>query len=265
MPKTVIVSGASGGIGFAIARFLQDSGYRVYGLSRSYPKEKYGFTHLLCDITDESQVRSSLKQIVEASDSIDALINCAGMGISGAVENTDPAQIRQMFDVNLFGTFRLTQELIPHLRKHPGSKILQIGSVAGCLPIPFQTYYSATKSAINAYTQGLRMELRPFGIQVGAILPGDTKTGFTAHRQKTNIGTEGPYGDRIRRSVERMERDEQQGKDPETVARTVAKLLRKKTVPVFTAVGFSYRLFLFLNRILPSRFVTWILNQMYGK
>jgi len=265
MSKTVIVSGASSGIGLVTAQLLQKSGYQVFGLSRSYPKEKVEFTHLVCDITDETQIRSAISKIACSSGGVFALINCAGIGISGAVEFTDPAQIRSLFDVNLFGAFRLTQEVIPHLRNQRGAKIIQIGSVAGVLPIPFQTYYSATKSALHAFTQGLRMELRPFGIQGGAILPGDTKTGFTAHRQKSDLGAEGPYGDRIRRSVERMERDEQQGKDPETVARTVVKLLRKKTIPVFTAVGFSYRLFLFLNRILPSRFVTWILYQMYGK
>jgi short-subunit dehydrogenase len=265
MPRTVVVSGASSGIGFAIATTLHEAGYQVVGLSRSYPKAEYHFSHLLCDVTDESQIRTAVEKILSGGQNLYALINCAGMGISGAIEYTETAAIQKIFHVNLIGTFQLTKALIPSLRKTPDSKILNIGSVAGSLSIPFQAYYSVTKAGLDAYTEALRMELRPFKIHVGAILPGDTKTNFTANREKSPIDTDEFYQDRVKRSVERMEKDEQNGKSPDTVAKAVAKLLKKKNVPVYTTIGFSYKFFLFLKRLLPSRFVNWILFEMYGK
>lgn len=265
MPKVAVISGASSGIGFATARLLREAGYEVYGLSRSRPKEPFSFRHVPCDLTEEAQVRAAVETILAASPHVDVLVNCAGMGISGAVESTTEEDLRRIMEVNLMGTFRLTKALIPALRATPGAKILNVSSVAGVLPIPFQTFYSVTKAGINAYTQALRMELAPLGVQVGAVLPGDTKTGFTAARQKTEEGPDSPYGDRVRRSVERMEKDETQGKDPDTVGKTILRLLGRRNLPVFTAVGFQYKLFLFLNRIFPTRFVTWILYLMYGK
>lgn len=265
MPKVAVVSGASSGIGFATARLLQEAGYEVFGLSRSLPKDPFSFRHVPCDLTEETQVRSAVETILAASPHVDVLVNCAGMGISGSVESTAEEDLRRMFEINLMGTFRLTKALIPALRTTPGAKIINVSSVAGVLPIPFQTFYSVTKAGINAYTQALRMELSPFGVQVGAVLPGDTKTGFTAARRKIEEAPDSPYGDRVRRSVERMEKDETQGKDPDTVGKTILRLLKRRSLPVFTAVGFQYRLFLFLNRIFPSRFVTRILYLMYGK
>lgn len=265
MPKVAVVSGASSGIGFVTSRLLSEAGYEVYGLSRSRPKESFSFRHIPCDLTDEAQVRAAVGIILAESPRIDALVNCAGMGISGTVESTTEKDLRQMFEINLMGTFRLTQILLPALRATPGAKIINVGSVAGVLPIPFQTFYSVTKAGINAYTQALRIELAPLGVQVGAVLPGDTKTGFTSARQKTEELPDSPYGDRVRRSVERMERDETHGKEPETVGKAILSLLRRRSIPVFTAIGFEYKLFLFLNRLLPTRLVTWALYKMYGK
>jgi short-subunit dehydrogenase len=265
MPKTVLVSGASSGIGLAIAQRLHEEGYKVWGLSRTAPKVPYAFSYQLCDVTDEHQVASAVENVVRQAGSLDILINCAGMGISGAVESTDPQDIKKMFDVNLMGTFHLTHASIPYLRKQKGSKIINVGSVAGILYIPFQTYYSVTKAGIQAFTAALANELRPLGVQVGAVLPGDTQTNFTANRLKGTETENGVYGDRIRRSVERMEQDEQHGKSPDTVAKAVVRLLQRRHLPLNTVIGVSYRVFVFLNRLLPARFVNWIIYQMYGK
>jgi len=265
MNKTVVVSGASSGIGFAIANTLFEAGYHVIGLSRSIPKNGFQFTHLVCDITNEDAVKKTVQTISDGNFEIYALINCAGMGISGAVEYTTTPEIQKLFNVNLIGTFQLTKALIPSLRKAPNSKILNIGSVAGALSIPFQAFYCVTKAGINAYTEALRMELWPFGIRVGAILPGDTKTNFTVNREKSPIESDELYHDRIKRSVQRMEHDEMNGKSPMSVAKVCLRLLKRKTVPVFTTVGFTYKLFLFLKRFLPARFLNWVLYQMYGK
>lgn len=263
MNNVVVVSGASSGIGFAIASHLKKQGYTVYGLSRTMPKEAFGFTHLVMDVTSESAIHATVKTIIEREQRVDALINCAGMGISGAIEHTSINAVQKLFDVNVFGMFQLTNALIPALRESKG-RILNIGSVAGVLTIPFQTFYSMSKSAINAYSEGLRMELKPFGIRVATILPGDTKTGFTAAREK-NTDTDPLYQDRITRSVRSMEHDEEHGMSPMSVAKVAHRLLKRKHLPVMVAVGFKYQLFVFLKRILPNRFVNFILYQMYGK
>jgi len=265
MNKTVVVSGASSGIGYSIATLLHENGYQVIGVSRTYPKQPYAFDYHLLDITKETEVKAFAEKFSEEYGHLHALINCAGMGISGAVEYTTLDSVRKIFEVNVMGTFALTKAMIPHLRNQKNSKIINISSVAGELSIPFQTFYSMTKAAINAFTSALALELRPFGISVAAILPGDTATLFTQNREKAEEVENSVYQDRIIRSVERMEQDEQKGKSPLTVAKVCLRMLRKDRMPLMVTVGFQYKLFVFLNRILPKRWIQYILYKMYSE
>jgi NAD(P)-dependent dehydrogenase (short-subunit alcohol dehydrogenase family) len=263
MPRTVIVTGASSGIGLAIAKRLQKAGWEVVGLSRTVPKEPYSFAYVTADLADEDAVKRVVREkILPAVPVVDALVNCAGMGISGAIEETALADAKRLFDINPFGAFVLTRELLPALRASKG-RIVNISSVAAEFTIPFQAFYSMSKAALSVFTDALRLELKPFGVQACAILPGDTVTGFTAARSKA--ADNGPYGDRVVRSVSRMERDEQNGMAPDTVARIVERVLQKKRMPPAVTVGFQYKLFLFLRWILPKRFIEAILYSLYGK
>lgn len=172
-----------------------------------------GLHHIRADITDETQVRAAVQQVMDAEGQIDVVVNNAGFGISGAVEFTDTADAQRLFNADFFGMVRVNRAVIAHMRAAGRGRIVNLSSVAGPLPIPFQTYYSAAKAAVNAYTMALANELRPFGITVCAVQPGDIHTGFTAAREKTVTGDE-VYGGRISRSVSRMEHDEQTGMDP---------------------------------------------------
>jgi short-subunit dehydrogenase len=263
--KVVVITGASSGIGLRTAKHLHALGYAVYGISRSLPKEPIPFSYYTADIASEAEINAVAAKIAAQETSVYALINCAGMGISGAVEYATLSEVKRMFDVNVFGTFLATKAFMPSLRLAKQARIINISSVAGELVVPFQTFYSMTKAAINAYTEGLRMELRPFGIHVSAVMPGDTQTGFTAARQKSPIAVDALYQDRIKRSVERMEKDERGGKDPLTVAKACAKLLRQNKPRVFVTVGVDYQLFVFLKRLLPTSLRNFILYTMYGK
>ena len=265
MNRTIIVSGASSGIGFAIASTLHKKGYDVIGVSRTYPKQSYEFKYHLADITQETDIDNLVSKITEEYSHVYALINCAGMGISGAVEYTKIEDIKKMYNVNVFGTFLMTKAFIPLLRGVKQAKIINISSVAGDLSIPFQTFYSMTKASINAFSSALALELKPFDISVCSILPGDTQTSFTQNREKSEVITDEFYLDRIKHSIERMEKDEQNGKDPLSVAQMVLKLLKRKRMPSKVTVGFQYKLFVLLNRLLPTRLVQWILYQMYAK
>ncbi len=263
--KIVVVTGASAGIGFAIASHLHKEGHTVYGVSRSYPKQKYDFKYFLCDITNQEMIDQLIQSLAKEQTGIDVLVNCAGMGISGSIEETSEKQYDKIFAVNVKGMFLLTKSLLPLLRKGSKAKIINIGSVAGELFIPFQGFYSMTKASVGAFSEALRLELKPFGIDVSTILPGDTKTDFTANREKNLETKTSLYKERAGRSVARMEHDEQTGKSPFTVAKAVSKLIKKKSMPISYTIGFQYKLFLFLKRIFPKRMVSWVVYLMYGK
>ena len=212
MNKTAIVTGGTSGIGKASALALKNDGWTVYELSRRLTDTE-GINHITADITDESGVAAAVEQVVSAEGHIDLVVNNAGFGISGAVEFTDTEDAKRLFDTDFFGMVRINRLIIPIMRKQGGGKIINISSVAAPIPIPFQTYYSAAKAAVNSYTMALANEVRPFKIGVCAVQPGDIKTGFTSARQKNTLGDD-VYGGRIARSVCRMERDEQNGISP---------------------------------------------------
>lgn len=264
MNEIIVISGASSGIGKATAEYLHEKGYHVIGLSRSYPKEEYGYDYVLCDIGKQEDVDKAIEEIKKSVDHVDVLINCAGIGISGAVEYNTLDEVKNIFDINVIGQFYLTRSLLPLIRKSDKAKIINIGSVAGELTIPFQTFYSMTKSAMHSFTEGLRIELKPFGIDVATVLPGDTKTGFTANRHQPIIQEDGLYKERIKRSIQKMEYDEEQGMSPMKVVKVIERMIRRKRMPIHVTVGFAYKILVFLGKILPKRFVYWIVTKMYG-
>ena len=265
MNRVILITGASSGIGLATAKYLKQRGYLVLGLSRRMSEDPCFSQYYSCDLANPLEVKKTFSLIQEKYPHLYALVNCAGMGISGAVEYTTVEAARKIIDVNLLGSIYASQAAIPLLRGQKGCRIIQIASVAGELIIPFQTFYSLTKAAMLAFSEGLRNELRPQGIQVVSILPGDTKTEFTQNREKDSMEVDEVYQDRIIRSIAKMERDEQHGVDPVKVSKVIEKALKRRHVPVQMTVGFTYQLFVFLKRLLPKRFVSWILYQMYGK
>ena len=168
-----------------------------------------------------------------------------------------------MFDVNFFGSFEVIQVALPYLRKQKQSKIINITSLAGEFPIPFQAFYSASKAALNNFSWALQNEVKPFGISVCALMPGDVKTGFTSQRKK-NTQTTIEYGARVKKSVSVMEKDEQNGMPPIEIAKKVQTLIKKKRMPIQVTVGFKYKVLLFIKRLFSSTFVNKILGSMYG-
>ena len=259
--KTAIVTGASSGIGLSIAEKLKNMGYTVYGLCRrSVPVD--GIKHISTDVTDDVSINNAIEKIVSESGKIDLLITCAGMGVSGAVEFISDDDMRKQFDVNLFGTVKTVKAAIPYMRKEKSGRIICISSVAGVYSIPFQAYYSMSKAAINSFVDALSNELRQFNISICAVMPGDIKTGFTSSRKKTELGNE-EYNGVILKSVSKMEKDEMNGMNPSAVSDLVIKLSEKKHISQLYTVGVSYKLLVFLSRILPHRMIVWILGKMY--
>jgi len=261
--KTAIVTGGTSGIGLAVARLLSSQGVKVYCMSRRDTGEP-GMTHVRADVTDPASVETAVRSIAAAEGRIDVVINCAGSGISGAVEFTPPEEAKLQIDVNFFGTVNVNRAVIPYMRAAGKGRIVNISSVGAPAALPFQAFYSASKAAINTYTCALANELKPFGIAACAVMPGDIKTGFTAARRKNSAGDD-IYGGRIGRSVAKMEHDEQNGMAPEKAASTICRIARKKRVKPLYAIGFAYKAVCVLLKLLPCGLGNRVLGMMYAK
>lgn len=261
--KIALVTGGSSGIGRCTATALKNKGCKVYEFSRrDIPNE--GIIHISADVTDENAVKSAVESIINADGKIDILINCAGFGISGAVEFTEEKEARKQFDVNFFGTVNVTRSVLPFMREKKSGRIVNVSSVAAVAHIPFQTYYSASKAAIESYTCCLANEVRPFGITVTAVQPGDIATEFTAAREKSFAGDD-IYGGRIGRSVAGMEKDEEKGMSPEKAGEYIAKIALKKKVKPAYAIGMTYKLLAVLCKVFPSSVRNYIVGILYAK
>lgn len=260
--SVALVTGGSSGIGLAAARALRDRGLTVFIVSRRPFTEK-GLHHLCADVADERQCAEAVEAVLRKAGRLDLLVNCAGFGISGAVEFTELAEAKKQMEVNFFGCVNMTRAALPHMRQRGSGRIVNISSVAAPAAIPFQAYYSASKAAINAWTAALANELRPWGVSVTAVQPGDIKTGFTAAREKSVAGDEA-YGGRISKSVAKMERDEQNGMDPAKAGAYIAKIAMKQhPKPVYT-IGLGYKAICVLLKLLPSRLANWAIGKLYA-
>lgn len=264
--KVVLVTGASGGIGQAIARGMAKDGWLVYGTSRSGANGavdcRDGVRMICMDVTDEASVQQAVALLIESEGRLDAVVNNAGNGIAGAIEDTAAQEAFVQFDVNFFGVIRICHAVMPHLAQTQGV-LINISSVAAEMAIPYQAMYSASKAALEVLTQALRIEAAPLRVRVCSVLPGDTRTGFTAARRVT-ARVSGHHADRLRKSLARMEHDEQNGAAPETVAAVVRRLARRRNPPVRVTVGIGYKTLVLLKRLLPVRTLNWALGLLYG-
>lgn len=263
MNKIVIVTGGRGGIGRCTAESLKKAGCTVYEFSRS-GKTEDGIIHITADMTDEAQVRAAVDEVLSREGRIDILVNNAGFGISGAAELTDPKEAHAQLELNLFGMDNATRAVLPAMRRQGGGRIVCMSSIAGILPIPFQLWYSVSKAAINAYVLALQNEVKPFGITVCAVMPGDIASGFTDARRKSQAGDD-IYSGRIERSVAVMERDERGGMSPEAAGRYIAKTALRKNSRPLLALGLSYKGAAMIAKLAPRRFSNFLVGKIYAK
>jgi NAD(P)-dependent dehydrogenase (short-subunit alcohol dehydrogenase family) len=258
----VLVTGGSSGIGKATAIALRDAGCKVYEGSRRESSIN-GIIHIPLDVTDEVSARSAVEQIVSDEGRLDVLVNCAGSGISGAVEFTSADEAKKQMDINFFGTVNMTKAAIASMREKGAGRVVNISSVAAAFPIPFQAYYSASKAAVESYTCCLANEVKTFGISVTCVQPGDITTGFTDARRKSAMGDD-VYQGRISKSVAGMEKDEQNGMKPETAGKYIAKIARRRKVKPIYTLGMGYKCLSILCKLLPCRLRNWIVGLLYA-
>ncbi|MBQ9968366.1 MAG: SDR family oxidoreductase [Oscillospiraceae bacterium] len=261
--KVAIVTGESSGIGRCTAVALREAGCTVYGFSRrQIPLD--GVMHMDVDVTREESIASALDEVMKAEGRVDILVNCAGNGIAGAVEFTQQKDAKAQFEVNFFGMVNMNKAVLPILREQGSGRIVNISSVAAVAHIPFQTFYSASKAAVESYTCCLANEVRPFKITVVCVQPGDICTGFTEARRSSYEGDD-VYGGRIARSVSGMEKDERNGMKPEVAGKYIAKTaLRSHSRPICT-LGLGYQFLSLLCKLLPCRLRNWIVGLLYAR
>jgi len=268
--KIVLVTGASTGLGKATAHYLASKGYRVYGTSRhaSFPPKTADDAlpiMVRMDVNKTVSVKQAVDFILEKEQRIDIVINNAGWGISGAVEETSMERTKALFETNYFGTQRVCQAVIPTMRAQKSGYVINISSIGGVLGLPFQGLYSATKFAVEGMTEALRMEVRSFGIHVVLIEPGDFRTSFTDHREKTIHATTDPAYNKMEQSATSIfEHDERNGTDPKTIAHLIEKIISSSNPKLrYRAGSFSQKLVAKMKGVLPDRLVQWILMKYY--
>lgn len=253
--KIAIVSGATSGIGRAIAEKLQENGVKIINVSKDETQLEY-FKNYVCNIADDKQLVSVAEDIARSFGKIDFLFCNAGFGIGGSVASADLNAIDSLFSVNIIAHVKMTKLLIPHINR--GGKIIFTGSLASVIPLPYQACYSASKAAVENFSRALNTELKPLGIQVCTIMPGDIATGFTDARIKPESRTK-----QEEHSINKMEKAEKEGKNPTTVGKLALKLVKKKKLPLHVTVGFGNKILVLLVKLLPLRLVNFLVEKIY--
>jgi NAD(P)-dependent dehydrogenase (short-subunit alcohol dehydrogenase family) len=260
----VLVTGASSGFGLLTAGRLHELGYRVYGTSRNPEKHDTPFPLLAMDVRDPDSVEAALAFLLEKEEGLDVLVNNAGMGIGGSVEESTPEMIREQTDTVYLGMVEVTRRVLPWLRRRGGGRIINVSSIAGRLGLPYQGYYSAAKFAMEGLSEALSIEVKQFGIDVVLVEPGDMRTGFTPGRRWA-VNDHSPYAEQLKKTREIIENNELKGGDPDKVARTIVRIVRKKHPRFRYMVGKpEEKLAVWIKLFLPFRLFERILAMFYG-
>ncbi|RFZ90269.1 SDR family oxidoreductase [Mucilaginibacter conchicola] len=267
MKKVILVTGASAGIGLATATTLANEGHAVYGTSRTIDEgDNYPFTVIRMDVTDDVSVQAAVRKIMSEEGRIDVLINNAGNGIAGALYDTPVDAARSQFEVNFFGVIRVSRTVLQLMIPRRTGLIINVSSIAGLIGLPYQGLYSASKFAIEGYSQSLRMELASTGIHIAVINPGDFRTAFTNNRQKLPFDfPDNSLRKDYESALASMERDEAKGGDPARVASRISRIVNsarpKQNYPV-GALGQTIAPL--LKALLPGKLFVRLMNDHYG-
>ena len=262
--SVALVTGASTGIGRVTAKALQNAGFRVFGTSRRAAAERPdGITMLTCDVTNDASVVKLVDEVLTRAGRIDLLVNNAGLGLLGGAEESSIAQAQALFDVNLFGVLRMTNAILPAMRRQGKGRIINMSSILGLIPAPYNALYASTKHALEGYSESLDHELRPFGIRVVLVEPAFTRTSFednlTAPDRLLDV-----Y-DLARAGGKAIMREAMQVADvPEVVAETVLKAATAKVPRRRYAAGKKASQTSFLRRFVPEAVFDKSLRKQMG-
>ncbi len=291
--RVVLITGASSGIGRACASYLAQRGYRVYGTSRRTQGEPGptdaesaagdpavsaagtananaaaigAVTLIQMDVDDGPSVERGVDHVLKREGRLDVVVNNAGIALAGAIEDIEIDEAKALFETNFYGVLRVCKAVLPAMRSQGSGTIVNVGSLSGLLAIPFEGMYCASKYALEGLTEALRMEVRPFGVQVSLIEPGDYRTQLTANRLIA-AGSQGQsaYLAQFKAALSVIERDELSASTPEDIARLLERIIEDPSPRLRYAIGPpSERAAVWLKTFVPARLFEWGVMKYYG-
>ena len=266
MAKVVLITGGSSGIGKSIGEYLADKGYTVYGTSRfpeNYTDLKFPLIKL--DVTQLTSITACVSELISKTTQIDVLVNNAGVGITGPLEEIPMEEMKRNFETNLFGPINMINAVLPYMRSKKSGQILNITSIAGYMGLPFRGVYSASKGALELITESYRMELKTFNITMSNIAPGDFATNIAAGRYHAPLLEDSPYKVPYGTTLRLMDSHVDSGKNPLLMAQVIHKIITSKNPRIHYKVGaFLQKFSVVLKRILPDLWYEKLLSSFYN-
>ena len=265
MSKVVLITGGSSGIGKSIGEFLHQKGFVVYGTSRNPEKITNSIFPLVAlDVRDKQSIVNCVDEVIQKSGRLDIVINNAGVGITGPIEEIPTEEIRNNFETNLFGPIEVMKAVLPQMREQKSGLIINITSIAGYMGLPYRGIYSASKGALELITEALRMEVKSFGIQITNVAPGDFATNIAAGRYHAPVlkgsAYEVPYGN----TLKEMDSHVDSGSNPNEMAEAIFAIIQTDKPKVHYKVGaFMQKFSIVLKRILPDTVYEKMLMNHY--
>jgi len=266
MDKVILITGISSGFGRETAKLLAEKGYKVYGTVRKESESVELVHNLNMDLTDICSIRETVSTVIEKEGRIDVLINNAAMHSGGPIETSPIENIKLQMDTNFLGMIHVTREVLPVMRKQGGGAIINFSSIGGLMGLPFQAFYSASKFAIEGFSEALRMEVKLFNINVVIINPGDFRTSNTENRRNflAPSGESDPYYEQFRKTLAVIEKDELNGWAPEVLAKKILKIVECKNPRQRYIIGsVEQKLAVLLKYILPRKWFRLIIQVHY--
>jgi NAD(P)-dependent dehydrogenase (short-subunit alcohol dehydrogenase family) len=267
MKKVILITGISSGFGKKTAELLVNQGHIVYGTVRKDAESATGVNVIKMDLTDPASINRAVETVIHKEGKIDVLINNAGMHTGGPIETSPIENIRLQMDTNFLGMVILTKAVLPAMRKNQSGLIINFSSIGGLMGLPFQAFYSASKFAIEGFSEALRMELKQFKIKVVLINPGDFHTNNSANRRNylAPTGISDPYELQFSKTLAKIEKDEAGGGTPEVLARKIAGIVEcKNPKQRYIIASIEQKLSVFLKTILPGFMFRKIIEDYYG-
>jgi NAD(P)-dependent dehydrogenase (short-subunit alcohol dehydrogenase family) len=265
MSKIILITGASSGIGKAIGEYLYHKGFTVYGTSRDPDRITNSLFPLLAlDVRDEKSIGQAVEKVMRISGRIDVLINNAGVGITGPLEEIPAAEIRNNFETNLFGPIEVMKAVLPHMRGQKSGLIINVTSIAGYMGLPYRSIYSASKGALELITEALRMEVKPFNIHITNVAPGDFATNIAAGRYHAPLNPASDYRQVYEQMLDQMNSHVDSGSNPNEMGEAVYKIINTPDPKIHYKVGaLMQKISIVLKRILPDKVYEKMLMKHY--
>ncbi len=266
MSKVVLITGGSSGIGKSIGILLAEKGYTVYGTSRNPDKFKdfTAFKLIALDVRNTESIQKAVHTIIEAEGRLDVLVNNAGVGITGPIEETPDEEIHKAFQTNLYGPISVMKAVLAQMRTQKSGHIVNVTSIAGYMGLPYRGIYSATKGALELVTEAMRMETKMFGVEIANVAPGDFATNIAAGRYHTPVFDNSPYKEVYGNMLKEMDSHVDSGSDPKIMAESVLKIIETKKPKIHYKVGaFMQKFSIVLKRALPDKVYEKMLMNHY--